>query len=301
MVKVKQLIFQIESPEVLKAFATDNYDIEYIDSHQVEDDLCVIYFSSNEIYYPNTSQAFDYSIVQRDKYEWKRNKLPQARKHIFIRDIQKQWYIGGINVKLDSPIKLLEFLKIETDGYRVFTLGSSAGGYAAVLFGSLLNADRVYAFNAQLNLNITKKKSNPLTDPILFEKAMDKHLNHYFDLSNYITKGTDYYYFQSCRSQMDIEQYDGISIEAQKNLKIIRLQTSNHGFPFLRINLSQVLMFTPIELDQYVNKTFHPILFSSRLIGVIPTISFVLKALSDRYKKKRLESKLQTKNNKTIK
>lgn len=293
MDKKKQLIFQIDSPEVLEAFLADNYDIEYEYSDQVEDDLCAIYFSSNEIYYPNSSQAFNYSIIQRDKYEWKRNKLPKARKHIFIRDIRKQWYIGGINKDIDDPIKLLEFLKKETAGYRVFTIGSSAGGYAATLFGSLLNANRVYAFNAQFNLNITKKSSNPSIDPILFKKALDKHLNVYFDLSSYFNKHTDYYYFQSCRSQMDLDQYFGISEDAKKQLKTIRIQTSNHGFPFLRVNLPYILAFDKKKLELLVNKKFHPILFSIRLIGILPTFQFVFKALRERFNKKQLEARMR--------
>jgi len=294
MVTKRQLIFQIESSAVLKSFAEDNFNVEYNDSNQVEDDLCVIYFSSNEIYYPNTIEAFNSSILQKNKYEWKRNKLSQARKHIFIRDIRKQWYIGGINEKLDSPIKLLEFLKTATAGYRIFTIGASAGGYGAILFGSLLKANRVYAFNASLNLNIKLKRTSPIENPILFEKAKDKNLNIYFDLSNHISTDSNCYYFQSCHSQMDLDQYDAISLESKKNLKTIRFQTSNHGIPFLRINLSHIFNFDKNRLESLVNKTFHPILFSSRLIGVIPTIYFLIKALKDRYKKKRLESKLKT-------
>lgn len=290
MDKEKQVIFQIDSPAVLKVFAENNYNIEYNNSDHTENDLCVIYFSSNEIYYPNTIKAFDYSIIQRDKYEWKRNKLPKARKHIFIRDIRKQWYIGGINAVLDSPIKLLDFLKTETVGYRIFTVGSSAGGFAAILFGSLLRANRVYAFNAQLNLNITMKSSNFLTNPILFEKKKDAYFNTYFDLSNYLTSDTEYYYFQSCNSQIDIEQYEAISFEAKKKINIIRFRTSNHGFPFLRINLPYILTFDSNELEKFVNKTYHPIIFSLRLIGIKPTATFVIKALRDRYIKKSLEA-----------
>ncbi len=137
------------------------------------------------------------------------------------------------------------------------------------------------------------QKSNALTDPILFEKANDLNWAAYYDLNNFISQNTDNYYFQSCLSKMDIEQYEAISLVAQKTLKIIRLQTSNHGFPFLRINLPNVLAFSPREINQYVNKTFHPITFSIQLIGLIPTISFVLKALKDRYKKKRLEERLK--------
>ncbi len=298
MVKEKQLIFQIDSPAVIEAFKADNYSIEYTDeTDQTESDLCVLYFSSNEIYYPNTLSSFNYSIIQRDKYEWKRNKFPKAKKHIFIRDIHKQWYLSGINDTLDNPKKLLDFLRKETEGYRTITIGSSAGGYGALLFGSMLECERIYAFNAQLNLTVTMQNSNALTDPVLFEKVNDVNCKAYYDLSNFISPITDNYYFQSCQSQMDIEQYEAISLEAQNNLKIIRLQTANHGFPFLRINLPYVLAFSPKELDQFVNKTFHPITFSIRLIGVVSTISFVLKALNDRYKKKRLEARLKNKKN----
>jgi hypothetical protein len=294
MVEEKQLIFQIDSPAVLIAFEAENYNIEYLnDTDLVESDLCVLYFSSNEIYYPNTIQAFDYSIIQRDKYEWKRNKFPKAKKHIFIRDIRKQWYLGGINATLDSPIKLLDFLKNETGGYRIITIGSSAGGYAALLFGSLLKCERIYAFNAQLNLNVILRNSNAITNPILFQKVNDDTWKDYFDLSNFISSATDNYYFQSCHSQMDVEQYQAVNERTRKNLKIIRLQTSNHGFPFLRINLPNVLAFTPNDLGKYVNKTFHPIFFSVRLIGMLPTVTFLLKALKDRYQKKQLEASLK--------
>lgn len=295
MDKKEPFIFQIDSPIVLKIFDTDNYCIEYNNSDDCEKDLCVIYFSSNEIYYPNTIQAFNYAIIKRDKYEWKRNRFPNAGKHIFIRDIRKQWYIGGINNALDTPLKMMNFLKNETHGYKVYTLGSSAGGYAAILFGSMLKASRVYAFNAQLNLEVTMKSSKPLTDPILFNTVENKEYNFYFNLSNFIASGdsTDYYYFQSCRSQMDLDQYTAITENAKKKLKIIRFKTSNHGFPFLRINLPNILTFEKNDLEFFVNKTFHPILFSVRLIGIFATFRFVLKALIDRYRKKQLEASLK--------
>jgi hypothetical protein len=179
------MIFQIDSKVVKEAFNLNNYYIEYNDeSISVENDLCVIYFSSNEIYYPNTFNSFEYSIIKRDKYEWKRNKFEKARKHIFLRDLHKQWYLTGINNTLNNPIKVLEFLRNETQGYRIITTGSSAGGYAALLFGSLIKCERIYAFNAQLNLKVIIKNSNPLIDPILFSLQNDINWNSYFDLSN---------------------------------------------------------------------------------------------------------------------
>jgi len=290
------MIFQIDSNSVKEAFIADNYKIEFsIENEQVENHTCVIYFSSNEIYYPNTADSFNYSITQRDKYEWRRNRFPKARKHIFIRDIQKQWYLGGINSSLDHPDKLVDFLKMETNGFEIFTIGSSAGGFAAILFGSLLRAKRVYAFNAQLNLYTTLKASNSLTDPILFQHLNNENINRFYDLSLLLNSTTEYFYFQSALSKIDTDQFNSISFSAQNQLKTIRFQTSNHGFPFLRINLPIILNFSPIQLAQYVNKTFHPIFFSFHLIGVVPTINFVFKALKDRFLKKRLEAKLKTK------
>lgn len=291
----KPFIFQIDSPAVQKAFDADNYCIEYTGNADAKTNICAIYFSSNEIYYPNTLKSFEYSILERDKYEWKRNKHPRAAKHIFIRDIRKQWYIGGINTKLDTPAQLTNFLKKETAGYTVYTIGSSAGGYAAVLFGSLLAVERVYAFNAQLNLKQTMKDSTPIVDPILFDKVNDVLYEPYFDLSNFIANGLDYYYFQSCYSKIDVDQYQSISPLAQKQLKIIRFKTANHGFPFLRINLPFLLAFDKISLEALTNKTFNLVLFSSQLVGFRATMIFVIKALVDRFKKKRMEARMRRK------
>ena len=58
-------------------------------------------------------------------------------------------------------------------------------------------------------------------------------------------------------------------------------------------NLPNILTFEKNDLEFFVNKTFHPILFSVRLIGVFATFRFVLKALIDRYKKKQLEASLK--------
>lgn len=295
MDKIEPFIFQIDAPAVATAFATANYSIEYSTEKNCDSNLCIIYFSSNDIYYPNTLKSFDYSIVERDKYEWKRNKFPNASKHIFIRDIRKQWYIGGINSELTSPLKLVNFLKKETVGFKVYTIGSSAGGYAAILFGSLLNVNRVYAFNGQLNLHVTMKNSDSLEDPILFDKVNDTRLKTFFDLSNVITEGIDYYYFQSCHSKNDAKQYEAISPLAKSQIKIIRFKTSNHGFPFLRINLPYILAFNKNELDVLVNKTFNLILFSTHLIGFIATIQFVIKALINRYNKKKTEASFKIK------
>jgi hypothetical protein len=283
-----QIIFQINDPIVLQEFDNLNYHIEF-NNNEIKKNICVLYFSSNEIYYPNTLNAFNFSIVKQNRYEWKRNKFPGAYKNIFLRDIRKQWYIGGINSNLDTPQKLYTFLKSETKGFELITIGSSAGGFAAILFGSLLNASRIYAFNAQLNLNIIMKYSNQFVDPILFKNIANNDLNIYYDLSNIHNDFTGYYYFQSCKSKMDIEQFNGITEQFSSKINIIRFNTSNHGFPFLRINIPNILALPEIELKKISNRTYNLFKFSINLIGFGATFRFVFEALIGRAKKKIIE------------
>jgi hypothetical protein len=42
--------------------------------------------------------------------------VSEASKHIFLRDVFKQWYLAGINPTVSSPEKLVEFLRQETVG-----------------------------------------------------------------------------------------------------------------------------------------------------------------------------------------
>ncbi|WP_405247874.1 hypothetical protein [Cellulophaga sp. Asnod2-G02] len=289
METVDDPIFQIDNPKVKATYAnSDNFKVKLHEGDGVQKDLCVLYFSSNELYYPNTAKAFESSILVKDKFEWQRNFLRIAHKHIFIRDIQKQWYIEGISAAHNSPTKLFELLKELTQGYRVFAIGSSAGGFAAMLYGSLLKAERVYAFNAQLNLNLIVKNSNSKTDPLLFKYANTERAN-FFRIDNFVTSVTDYFYFQSSKSEFDINQYNGF--DKQEDILRIPFKTSNHGFPFLRHNLGHVLQLNQEQLIALSKKEYHPFLFSVSIDGWLKTINTVGVTVINRFKKKFAEKK----------
>lgn len=49
-------------------------------------ECCYIFCSSNNIWYPNTQQAYVESIISRDRYEWTNFQLSNAAKQIFVRD-----------------------------------------------------------------------------------------------------------------------------------------------------------------------------------------------------------------------
>ena len=141
-------VFQTDDEEVLETYRTrDNYLMER--TPEGDDSRCAVYFSSNDLYFPNNRARFHERVTLRNTFEWFGTRVPGCGRHIFIRDVFKQWYLGGINSRLNSPEKVLKWLENETKGCRVTMVGSSSGGYAAVLFGSLLHAETpVYYFHS---------------------------------------------------------------------------------------------------------------------------------------------------------
>ncbi len=197
-------MFQTTSELVRAVYSSrPNYKIDYDDS--CGEPVCAVYFSSNDIYYPNTEEIFRKRIVEKDFFEWYHTRV-RARKHIFLRDLFKQWYLEGINVEICSQEKLAEWLRRKTEGYEVVTVGSSAGGYAAVLFGSLIGARRVLAFCAQFTLNGLAARASETRDPLVF-KYKDTERACYYDLKPVLAAGVEYYYFLSTECDIDMAQY----------------------------------------------------------------------------------------------
>lgn len=74
----------------------------------------------------------------------------------FIKDFRQSWYQEGL-LGLSSDIAgteaVLRTLIERHSPKHVVTLGVSSGGYAAILFGALLGADRVAAFSPQTDVD----------------------------------------------------------------------------------------------------------------------------------------------------
>lgn len=274
-------IFQVDSDIVKKTFhEEDNFLIEF--DLEADNDFCAIYFASNHIYYPNDLATFSNNIVKQNRFEWVNQKMQNVHKHIFVRDIKKQWYLDGINGVLSSPNKMLEFFRIETKGYRLITIGSSAGGYAAVLFGQSLNADRIYSFNAQFELFSLLKSSNKIIDPLIFKYQNNKNLIPYYDLINFIQNPSNIYYFTSEYSKWDKDQIEHIK---SIGIKTIFFKTNHHGIPFPKNLMPIVLNYSKNELNKLVGKRINPILFSIDKVGLLNTSVYLSRAIFNKIKK----------------
>ncbi len=81
-------------------------------------------------------------------------------KKIFVRDFSQSWYQAGLPGLADSVEGIAAYLReqIKAQGTkRLVLLGNSMGGYAALLFGALLDADVVLAFAPQTYLGLGRR------------------------------------------------------------------------------------------------------------------------------------------------
>lgn len=250
--------FQSLSDEINWLFTKNqNYLIEYSKSPNNSIPYCIIYFSSNFVFHPNTKEAFYDQIIKKDRYEWFHTRIDCGSKHIFMRDIKKRHYLTGINSNLDTIEKVIDFLKSETEGYKIITVGSSSGGFGAVFFGQKLNAERIYCFNGQFVLDYRCT---------FFWSETEKTLaKRYSDIRDYLKTPSRIFYFCSNKSIGDIRQFKYIE---NTGINIFSFNTSVHGVPFLKNNLPVVLNLKIHELETLSNKRYDPLFFSIKMVGI---------------------------------
>jgi pimeloyl-ACP methyl ester carboxylesterase len=94
-------------------------------------------------------------------------------KRMFVRDLRLAWYHRGVRrhgSTLPELANSLHELIAQHEVERLVAIGNSAGGYAALAFGTLLGADRVLAFAPQTVL-----------EPSVLAEWGDHRWNEYLD------------------------------------------------------------------------------------------------------------------------
>ena len=109
-----------------------------------------------------SGQGLGFGTLPRFEFVNFLNKhYPDTNKHFYL-DKHSGWYHQGIDGISSNVDETLAYLRKEIAPYkRVVFLGSSAGGYAAILFGSLLHVDIVIAFKPQTYLTSSEKTTDP--------------------------------------------------------------------------------------------------------------------------------------------
>jgi len=234
----------LTNPIIVKAYeGMDNYIIEKVSDSKV----AVIYCSSNGIYYPNEYDIFKRYMYDGNKFEWiKRDwKIINSGLNIYIRDVYKQWYLKGINKKVNNIDKLVEFIKEQTIGYEIVTIGSSSGAYIATLLGCKLNAKYVLNFAGQFDLSLQHNKN-------LFVHNYIENDNIYTNLKSLVeSSNTDIFYFVGAYSEVDEKDLE-IAKSINKNLYLMLFNQKIHGIPFDTSVLEKLINMNEMYFLNYI-------------------------------------------------
>jgi hypothetical protein len=253
----------------------DNYEVLHLNP---DDDRCLICFSSHGLYYPNTDDIFQEVVVQNNRFEWKKNIPSAVGKVIFVRDVTKQWYINGINREINTIEKLCDFLKELTQGYRVICVGSSAGGYAAALVGSLMGADYIFDFSGQFSLDsLLDHQSTRNENPMVAKYADDANYRKYYSILEIIQAcRVPIFYFYPAKYHADICQSN--FVESIPDVYHFRFNRKMHGQTCYLINFVDLLDLAIPELfalhAKFGDSIIAPSDFSLAVSGNLRTIKY---------------------------
>jgi hypothetical protein len=155
-----------------------------------------------------------------------------------INDINGQYFFNGIDETYDSFEKVLELLSGYTSGYtKTVFMGNCAGGHAAVLFGTMLNVDKVIGFNtvsyldqASLVLNNDGREEEV---NFLDQSIENLNLKSYLDNSDYTTQ---IHSIVAQNTDRHVNQSNNISTCPNVNIEMIDCDIPQVAFYLMRRN-----------------------------------------------------------------
>lgn len=264
-----------EDNAILKDIYTRNKNICSIVNNNAENENAVVYFSSNGLYYPNDDDTIKRVLVKGDRYEWKKMGSQAFSKNIYVRDIYKSWYIKGINASASSIERAANIINNEIGKKRFITVGSSAGGYGAILFGIMLNAEYVIAFSPQISVPLFLENTEPEKNPIYMKYCNNDGISKYLNLKDIIRQSdTEIFVFYPAQSERDIKQIE--ILKGMNNVNIIGVHEKQHGVGIYDFTLKAL-----IEKDRYFLRSLSGHIFSKtglsfEVLGKARTIYYLI-------------------------
>ncbi|WP_432467996.1 hypothetical protein [Agarivorans sp. Z349TD_8] len=214
---------------------------------------CLVCFSSNAIFFPHTNENL-HKLILSDYYEWER-VVDKAKfeKLIFIRDIYKQWYLNGINESVASVEALGKLIKYHTQGLECTYVGSSAGGYAAVMFGEICGADKIFSFSGQFELS---REASMVKNPIL--------ASAYTNDFDYVSVSKEVFYFYPAHSEDD--KYQAKSVEKNGKVITVKINDDFHGIPIYPFSLKKILQLELKDVRRLSERQHNKLIISLSFI-----------------------------------
>lgn len=230
----------------------DNYLVEDVLSAENADSrVCAIYFSSNGLVPPpKTVERCCREILIKNRFEWYGTRIARACRHIFVRDVDLIWYRKGISTRCSSVKEVVEVLKPLTEGYEVVCVGSSAGGYASMLFACLLNAKMCFAFSPCMDVRRFVLKNRESRKSEYWQEKYDALVNDPDEFSNLgklcAGHGNSVYAYFPTKSELDAEELK--DAHAVPCIRLFLHDSKVHGFSFSRAVAERLINLSHEEL-----------------------------------------------------
>ena len=115
-------------------------------------------------------------------------------KKVFVRDLDRCLYhrgLRGLSRDIPETAQVLRTLMKESGATQITFTGNSKGGYAAILFGAMLDVDRVHAFSPQTFIDLRNRlkygetRNLRLVLPFYLQSLF---LPKFYDLSNSLNR-----------------------------------------------------------------------------------------------------------------
>ena len=140
-----------------------------------------------------------------------------------INDTNGHYFFNGIDDTYDSMEKVLNKLSEYISGYtKTIFMGNCAGGHAAILFGTMLNVDKVIGFNtvSYLDQQTLLLEEDGRDDKVNFLDQTIENLNLKSYLDN-ATYNTQIYSIVAQNTDRHVKQSNNISTCPNVNIEFI--------------------------------------------------------------------------------
>jgi hypothetical protein len=153
--------------------------------------------------------------------------LPYHR--LFVKDVGRCWHLGGSRDKFEKILDVVQGMKLYHGTEYTHLVGSSSGGFGALLMGHLLKADRVDAFGPQTT--IKKRQLARIGDGRWADcyAAARARRPEYHDLRPILSEwnGVTQYHIHTCEIRVDLRH--ALRLVDCPHVKIHRYPCKDHN------------------------------------------------------------------------
>ena len=175
---------------------------------------------------------------------------------IYVNCQKNSWYqqgLEGVSSNIDETVEVLHKIINELRPEKVYCTGMSMGGYAALLFGLLLNVDAILAFTAEILIGEEYARS-------YYSNDSKKYDYRYKSLGNLIreNKKTQIYGVYGIYDFIDLSLLWTISDQIVGNKKVHIFYTSGNHQVTYRLDIHSIVN-SLLKKGKLINEDIHPV------------------------------------------